>query len=243
MTRATTTKTTPAPLALDDQALLATWFDSTDPITEISRQHNISLRQIAAWAKRPDIAETITTLRELHEERAKLQLTLAAYDAIVTLKFITMTDRPNNTNEIARRAAEGILRRCTFLDPKATKSPASSAATTPPTINPNAAVKDPVAAPPPEPRATCAPHASHQPNVPIAPPPPRSGEGQKPGDSGEVAPPRSTIKPPAPRIDADEHHRHGPAHLPPPHQSASHSPAARTQPRSPPQSPPTPRVG
>jgi hypothetical protein len=105
------------PVAPDDNELLFLWFTSDDPITAICRDHKMGLRQIAAWAKRPDIAETIATIRELHEERAKLQLTLAAHDAILTLKFITTTEQPTNANEIARRAAEGILSRCHHLRP------------------------------------------------------------------------------------------------------------------------------
>jgi hypothetical protein len=106
------------PVAPDDNELLFLWFTSDDPITAICRDHKMGLRQIAAWAKRPDIADTIATIRELHEERAKLQLTLAAHDAILTLKFITTTEHPTNANEIARRAAEGILNRCHHLRPK-----------------------------------------------------------------------------------------------------------------------------
>lgn len=162
-----------SPPAPDDQVLLAAWFEYLDPITEISRQHNLALRQIAAWARRPDIAEIIATLRELHEERAKLQLILAAQDAIVTLKFITLTEHPNNTNEIARRAAEGILRRCPHLNPKG-----SRVATTnpPPTPTPSPA------SPPPSP--------------PPPPPPPRSPSQPTTPPHPQPKPPR--IQPPAP---------------------------------------------
>jgi hypothetical protein len=113
---------TPLPsLTPDDNELLFLWFTSDDALAAICSDHKMTLRQIAAWAKRPDIAETIATLRELHEERAKLQLTLAAHDAILTLKFITTTEHPTNANEIARRAAEGILTRCHHLRPEGSR--------------------------------------------------------------------------------------------------------------------------
>jgi len=129
---ATPASQAPASLAPDDQGLLHLWFTSDDPITAICVEHNLSLRQIAAWAKRPDIAEIIATLRELHEERAKLQLTLAAHEAIITLKVITTTESPTNAQEFARRAAEGILSRCHHLRPKWSRVVVNNLPATPP---------------------------------------------------------------------------------------------------------------
>ncbi len=130
------TTATLKPTAPDDQELLFLWFTSDDAITAICRDHNMTLRQIAAWAKRPDIAETIATIRELHEDRAKLQLTLAAHDAILTLKFITTTEQPTNANEIARRAAEGILSRCHHLRPLGERMASRVVVKTPPAPTP-----------------------------------------------------------------------------------------------------------
>ncbi len=160
-TQPLTPLTPPSRLAPDDDELLFLWFTSDDALTAICRDHNMTLRQIAAWAKRPDIAETIATLRQLHEERAKLQLTLAAHDAILTLKFITTTEQPTNANEIARRAAEGILSRCHHLRPKGARvvvkpPPAPTPPTTPipsaPTTATTEAPTQPSEAPSPIPR-------------------------------------------------------------------------------------------
>ena len=106
----TTTSLDHAPLADSDQALLADWFESSESLTEIAARHGVSLLALAQWATRPDIAAMIQTLRHLHETRAQLQATIAAKEAIATLHAIAATDRPTNAQEIARRAAAGILK-------------------------------------------------------------------------------------------------------------------------------------
>lgn len=228
------------PVAPDDQLLLATWFDSTDPISEISRQHKLSLRQIAAWAKRPDIAEIITSVRELYEERAELQLTLAAHDAIVTLKFVTITERPSNAHEIARRAAEGILSRCRHLRPEGVKAVANNPEATP-TPSPTSPHPESTTLAPTEPRVAVNDQsatqpipggdnkdrhrnrAAHPPHTPLStvlavphahlstdldtssiPSLPQSRDDQNPGDRDQAAPPRETLKPPAPQGGAGD---------------------------------------
>lgn len=106
----TTTSLDHAPLADSNQALLADWFESSESLTEITARHGVSLLALAQWATRPDIAAMIQTLRHLHETRAQHQATVAAKEAIATLHAIAATDRPTNAQEIARRAAAGILK-------------------------------------------------------------------------------------------------------------------------------------
>jgi hypothetical protein len=174
-TQPLTPLTPPSRLAPDDDELLFLWFTSDDALTAICRDHNMTLRQIAAWAKRPDIAETIATLRELHEERAKLQLTLAAHDAILTLKFITTTEQPTNANEIARRAAEGILSRCHHLRPKGAR----------------VVVKHPPAPTPSTPPTTPTPSAPTTPSTPTTPTTPTTQSPTQPSEAPKHSSPIS----------------------------------------------------
>jgi hypothetical protein len=178
-TQPLTPLTPPSRLAPDDDELLFLWFTSDDALTAICRDHNMTLRQIAAWAKRPDIAETIATLRELHEERAKLQLTLAAHDAILTLKFITTTEQPTNANEIARRAAEGILSRCHHLRPKGAR----------------VVVKHPPAPTPSTPPTTPTPSAPTTPSTPSTPTTPTTPTTQSPTQPSEAPSPIPRVIP------------------------------------------------
>ena len=111
-----TTSTTA--ISPEDASLLAAWIDSGDPITKIAGDHGLSIVEIALWARRPDIAEVIATIQDQYEARARLQAIKAASDALLTLNVIAAASNPTQSQEIARRAAEGILRRCPHLKPR-----------------------------------------------------------------------------------------------------------------------------
>lgn len=111
-----TTSTTA--ISPEDASLLAAWLDSDDPITKIASDHGLSIVEIALWARRADIAEVIATIQAQYEARARLQATKGASDALLTLSVIAAASNPTQSQEIARRAAEGILRRCPHLKPR-----------------------------------------------------------------------------------------------------------------------------
>jgi len=97
-------------LSEGDLALLTDWLESDHPLPELARRHGLALLALAKWATRPDIAAALQALRSLHESRARLKATAAAPDAVETLSAIVATGNPTNAQEIARRAAAGILR-------------------------------------------------------------------------------------------------------------------------------------
>jgi hypothetical protein len=133
-----------------DRRLIHDWFSSNDPITELSHLHQLTIMEIARWASRPEIAKILETLKRLHVERFALKATAAAYDALITLHFISTTEHPTNAQEIARRAATKLITlafpRNTNLTPNTTTSATSSKPTTP-----AAATKAEAPAPTPEP--------------------------------------------------------------------------------------------
>ena len=128
-----------------DQALIFDWFAGNDPITEIARTHNLSILELSRWAKRPDIAKILQTLKDLHDDRFKLKASVSAYDALTTLHFISATESPSSAQEISRRAAAKIIslafpdKQATTQGPKVSKgsvpSPAEAPPAEPPTPN------------------------------------------------------------------------------------------------------------
>lgn len=102
--------TTRANITSADEALLTDWLDGSTPLTDLCKRHNITLLELAAWSRRPDIAELIQTLRTMHEARIKSQVAIAADDALKALLKIALTNEPSPNQEIARRAAASILR-------------------------------------------------------------------------------------------------------------------------------------
>ena len=204
----TTTSLDHAPLADSDQALLADWFESSESLTEITSRHGVSLLALAQWATRPDIAAMIQTLRHLHETRAQLQATIAAKEAIATLHAIAATDRPTNAQEIARRAAAGILkiafpdrRKSTTSENPTSKAHSSQSPAT--AAQPSTA---PAAAPNPAPPAATPQHhaTAHAQRSEASPQPDQQARAA--GYPQESDRPQPAFDERAERASRDEHH-------------------------------------